>query len=78
MRWTVVNGEGIWMGGWTGWKEEGTGFFRVSGEGVWSTEGRSWLRLMICRASCVFPERGGGGGESKREDEGNSEIIHSS
>lgn len=62
MRWTVVNGEGIWMGGWTGWKEEGTGFFRVSGEGVWSTEGRSWLRLMICRASCVFPERGGGGG----------------
>jgi hypothetical protein len=37
LRWTVVKGEGIWMGGWTGWKEEGTGFFRVSGEGAWST-----------------------------------------
>lgn len=35
------------------WK--GSGFLRRSGEEMGLTEGRSWFRLMICRASCVFP-----------------------
>lgn len=32
------------------------GFLRESGETLWTMVGSSWFRLMICRASCVFPE----------------------
>lgn len=45
----------IWVkdeGNWSGWM----GFLRKSGETLCCVVGSSWLRLMICRASWVFPE----------------------
>lgn len=55
LRCTCVKEEGVCMGctGCDDWK--GSGFLRRSGEEMGLTEGRSWFRLMICRASCVFP-----------------------
>lgn len=52
-RWTWVKDEG----GWTGWSEwrDGGGFLRESGEILCTVTGRSWFRLMIWRASWVFP-----------------------
>lgn len=47
LRWTCVKDEGSWMG----W----TDFLRESGETPWTVVGSSWFRLMICRASWVFP-----------------------
>lgn len=40
--------------GWTGCKGW-TGFLRESGETVWAIVGTNWFRLMIWRASWVFP-----------------------
>ncbi len=55
LRCTCVKEEGVCMGctGWDDWK--GSGFLRRSGEESGLTDGRSWFRLMICKASCVFP-----------------------
>lgn len=54
LRCTCVKDAGNWMG-WTDWKGW-TGFLRESGETLWTAVGSSWFRLMICRASWVFPE----------------------
>lgn len=54
LRWTCVKDEGSWMG-WTDWKGW-MDFLRESGETLWTAEGSSWFRLMICKASWVFPE----------------------
>lgn len=54
LRWTCVKDEGSWIG-WTDWKGW-MDFLRESGETLWTAEGSSWFRLMICRASWVFPE----------------------
>lgn len=45
-------------GSWRGWKDcrDDVAFLWDSGEVLWTAMGRSWFRLMICRASWVFPK----------------------